>query len=111
MSQTNNSTTQSIHLPTLLLRMLIGGVIAFLVISFFVFGAYEPNPAWGNLWRIKPLLLTPAAGAMGGAFYYFMEHMSHRGLNKAVAIILSVIGYVIVLWLGVVLGLNGTMWD
>ena len=111
MPQTNHLTRQPLHQHRLLIRMLIGGAIAFLVISFFVFGVDEPNPEWGHLWKIKPLFLTPFIGAMGGTFYYFMEHLSRRGLNKAVAIILGLIGFIIALWLGVVLGLNGTMWD
>jgi hypothetical protein len=61
---------------------------------------------------IKPLIMVPLAGAMGGAFYYFMDHMSSQDrLNKIVAIILSLIVFIIGLWLGIVLGLNGTMWD
>ena len=112
MQQTNTPTTQPIHLPTLLIRMLIGGAIAFLVISFFVFGVDEPNPEWGHMWQIKPLLLTPSAGAMGGAFYYFMDNMRYRGgWRKILAIMLSVAVYLFVLWVGTILGLDGTWWD
>ena len=91
--------------------MLVGAGIALLVISFFVFGVDQPHPEWGKLWRIKPLIITPLAGALGGAFYAFMEYQSSRGLNRAVAIILSLLVYLVALWLGIVLGLNGTMWD
>jgi hypothetical protein len=91
--------------------MLIGAFIAFLVISFFVFGVDKANPAWGKYWMIRPLIITPLAGAIGGAFYSFMDYQSSRGFNRTVAILLSLVVYIIGLWLGVVLGLDGTMWN
>lgn len=111
MSQRNNLTTQPNQPVSLAKPVLIGAGIALILISFFVFGVDGPNPEWGKLWMIKPLIITPLAGAMGGAFYYFMDYMSYRGLNKTVVIILSMIGFIIALWLGTVLGLNGTMWN
>ena len=57
--------------------MLIGAGIGLLVISFFVFGVDNPDAEWGKLWRIRPLIVTPVAGAMGGAFYYLMDHLSN----------------------------------
>lgn len=107
----NNLTTQPDQAVSLAKPILIGAVVGFILISFFVFGAGEPNPEWGKLWMIKPLIMVPIAGAMGGAFYYLMELASRGGLNKTVAIILSLIVFMIALWLGIVLGLNGTMWD
>lgn len=57
------------------------------------------------------MIVTPLAGAMGGAFYAFMEYQSSRGFNRTVAILLSIVVYFVGLWLGTVLGLAGTMWD
>ena len=92
--------------------MLIGAMIGLMLISLFVFGVDDPKPEWGKFWMIKPLIITPLAGAMGGLFFYFMNYISSRGgINKTLAIILSIIVFIIGLWLGIVLGLNGTMWD
>ncbi|NEU09956.1 potassium transporter KefB [Flavihumibacter sp. R14] len=91
--------------------MLVGAGLGLIVISFFVFGVDQPNPEWGKLWMIRPLIITPIAGAMGGAFYYLMDHLSSRGLNRTAAVILSLFVFFIGLWLGIVLGLDGTMWD
>ena len=91
--------------------MLIGAGIALLVISFFVFGVDAPKPEWGRYWMIRPLIVTPLAGAMGGAFYALMDYQSSRGFNRTAAILLSIAVYLIGLWLGTVLGLAGTMWD
>jgi hypothetical protein len=112
MTQQNESQTQPNQPVSLAKPIVIGAAIGLILISFFVFGVDHPNPAWGKLWMIKPLVIVPLAGASGGAFYYFMAHLnSHSGLNKTVAIVLSLMVYIIALWLGTVLGLNGTMWD
>lgn len=93
-------------------RMLLGALIGLLLILFFLVGAGEPNPEWPKLWWIRPLLVVPAAGALGGLFYYNMDHLrTHGGWRKVLAGVLSVVLYIVALWLGTVLGLAGTMWD
>ena len=75
-------------------------------------GVDEPKPEWPKLWMAKPLIMVPIAGAMGGVFYYFMDHLRYQGgWRKVLAYIISLIGYIIILWIGTVLGLNGTLWD
>ena len=88
-----------------------GGLIGLALVSFFVFGIPQPNPAWGQLWRIKPLIITPLAGAAGATCFYFIFNLKLRGIKKALVIGVGVIGFLIALYLGVVLGLNGTMWN
>ena len=107
----NNQISTSIQPIPFYKPVLIGAGIALLLISFFVFGVDEPNPEWPKLWQIRPLIITPIAGAMGGAFFYFMDQMSFRGMNRTIAVLLGMIGFVIALWLGTVLGLDGTMWN
>ncbi|HEX8462032.1 MAG TPA: hypothetical protein VF623_11400 [Segetibacter sp.] len=108
MNQPNVLTNQ----PVLFVKpILVGTAIALLAISFFVFGVDKANPAWGKLWMIRPLIITPLAGAAGGAFYAFIVGRSSRGLNKTLAIVLGLVVYFVGLWMGIVLGLAGTMWD
>lgn len=112
MTQKNNLTEQPENKLSLAKPVLIGAGIAFILISLFLLGVKHPKPEWGNFWMIKPLIMVPFAGAMGGLFYYFMNYLSStQGFNKTVAIILSFIVYIIGLWLGSVLGLNGTLWN
>ncbi|MES3018126.1 MAG: potassium transporter KefB [Bacteroidota bacterium] len=112
MVHTQNPGTPASEQGSLALPMMIGAGIALAVISLFVFGADNPDPAWGKFWMIRPLIITPLAGATGGAFFYFMNQMRVKGkMNGVVAIILSVLVYIIGLWLGIVLGLDGTMWN
>ncbi|MCX2451522.1 hypothetical protein OQX61_09620 [Pedobacter sp. PLR] len=112
MTQHNSLPTQSIHAAPLSKRMLQGAGIALILIVFFLFQTGEPNPEWGKLWMIKPLIIVPLAGACGGIAYYVMDHIRyHNGWRKVMANILSLIVYIIALWLGTVLGLNGTYWN
>ena len=111
MTQQNESQNQPIHPVSFVKPILVGAGIALLVISFFVFGVDEPHPEWGKFWMIRPLIITPLAGAVGGAFYSLMDYQSSRGFNRTLAILLSIVVYFIGLWLGVVLGLDGTMWN
>lgn len=101
-----------IHRGTLTKRMLQGGAIALVLISIFLYSAGEGKPEWGRFWMIRPLIIVPVSGAMGGVFYYFMDHLRSKGGWKTVlAYIISFVGYIIALWMGTVLGLNGTLWN
>ncbi|UOE51138.1 hypothetical protein MTO98_08625 [Mucilaginibacter sp. SMC90] len=93
-------------------NMLLGWGIGLILISVFLFQVNEPNPAWGKLWMIRPLIITPLAGAAGGGIYYFMDQLRRmRSWNKVLFQLLSLILFIIALWLGIVLGLDGTLWN
>jgi hypothetical protein len=112
MEHTSNLTARENQPTPLAKPMLIGAAIGLALISVFVFGVDHPKPEWGKLWQIRPLIVTPAAGAMGGAFYYLMDYLSStKGLNRTVAVVMSLLVFLVGLWLGTVLGLAGTMWN
>ncbi|HSJ66262.1 MAG TPA: hypothetical protein VK921_01245 [Anditalea sp.] len=109
MNQSNSIPTKQINSAVLVKHLLIGAGIGLTLILIFLLGTGEPDPNWPKLWMLKPLLIVPIAGGMGGLILYFLTH--HMIPNKNLAIILGLIGYVIVLWMGFILGLDGTMWD
>ncbi|OKL38470.1 potassium transporter KefB [Pontibacter flavimaris] len=112
MTHKNESQNQPIHPASAGKRMLTGAGIGLILISFFLLGAGDPNPEWPALWWIRPLLVVPAAGALGGLFYYNMDHLRSRGgWREGFAYFLSLVVFLVVLWLGTVLGLASTMWD
>ena len=111
MTQQEGLQVRPIHTTTLFKAMFTGAAIGLIVILFFVIGG-QPKPEWGKFWMIRPLIITPIAAAMGGAFFYFINHLLHKpGWRKVLVIFIGVIGFVIALWLGIVLGLDGTMWN
>jgi hypothetical protein len=112
MTQKENSTASSTHQLSFAKPVLIGAAVGLVVISIFVFGVDQPNPAWGKFWMVQPLIVTPLVGASGGLFYYIMvQIISNRGLNRVLAIVIGAFGFIVAQWLGIVLGLNGTMWN
>ncbi|MES2828050.1 MAG: potassium transporter KefB [Bacteroidota bacterium] len=112
MEQTDNLQTNTVHPSTAAKPMIIGAVIGLAVISMFLFSAGSGKPEWGAFWKIRPLIVTPFAGAMGGLVYYFMDHLRvEGGWKKVLANIVSILVFIIGLWMGIVLGLAGTLWD
>lgn len=88
-----------------------GGIVGLVIISVFVFTA-ETKQEWGTLWQIKPLVITPLVAALGGgAFYATLSFFSANRWPKALGMTIGVLAFMVALWLGVVLGLNGTLWD
>lgn len=112
MSQVSNLKTEQSHISSLAKRMLIGGTIALILIVIFLLDVGEPDPRWPKLWYIRPLIVVPFTGSLGGLFYHYMDYLRyHGGWRKVLAFILSLIVYVMVIWAGSVLGLDGTLWN
>lgn len=112
MTHRDKLTKPTVQPASLSERMVQGAWIALALIQLFLLQTGEPDPAWGQLWVVRPLLVVPLAGAVGGAFYYLMEPVRYEGgWRKVLANLLSLVVYVVMLWLGTVLGLVGTMWN
>lgn len=112
MSSQSNFIYRPIPWSTVITRMIIGAVIGFLAISLFVFGVDNPNPEWPANWRIRPLIITPIAAAFGAAFSTVLDNLRREGGWKTfAAIMISLVVFLVALWMGTILGLDGTMWD
>ncbi len=93
-------------------RAIIGAIIGLVFISLFLVKGGEGDPSWPQYWWIRPLVVVPAAGAAGGIFWHILAPMRALGGWKSVTgFILSVLGFIVCLWLGSVAGLDGTYWD
>lgn len=103
---------QQAHRASLLKLALLGAAIGFLLIGIFLMGVQNPKPEWPRLWMLKPLIIVPIAGAMGGVFFYLLDYLRfYGGWNKIFIYAVSFLMFVFCLWLGTVLGLNGTLWN
>jgi hypothetical protein len=112
MTTKTNISTEPTHPGSLIKRMAIGAGIGLAVILFFVLQVDKPAPEWPEHWMVRPLIVTSMAGAMAGLFYALMDRFRHQGgWKKALANLISLIVGFIGLWLGIVLGLAGTMWN
>ena len=112
MNQKQTEKKQDVHSKPLIFRMLIGAGAGLVLISIFLLSADYVNPEWPKFWMVKPLILTPAVTSFGGALYYYFDQLRSSGpVMNVVATILGLLGYVFFLWIGFVLGLNGTFWN
>lgn len=112
MTTGNEFSDKPVHAASVGKRMGQGAGIAFILIALFLLAAGEGEPNWPKFWLLRPLVLVPLAGALGGLFYYNMGPLRDQGgWRKFLAHVLSLLVYLLVLWLGTVLGLDGTWWD
>lgn len=111
MIQTQNLNSKTIDSSALTKKMIIGAAIGLVIISFLVLPT-QGKPEWGNYWKIRPLLLVPFAGAVGGLVFHFIGFLGKAGGWKAVlATTAGILIFIIGIWMGIVLGLVGTLWN
>jgi hypothetical protein len=93
-------------------RILVGAGVGSIVVAFFLVSAGGGNPEWGNFWMIRPIIVLIFAGSMAGLCNYIIM-FNHRRFNvpKILAIILSGLVSLVGIWMGIVLGFNGTLWN
>jgi hypothetical protein len=107
-----NQLKQAQQTALLIKRGVVGGGIALLLITVFLLGVKNPDPAWPRFWMVRPLIIVPMAGIGGGIFFHFMTQLGRqRMLPRTAAVIIGLVGFIVALWLGSVLGLDGTLWN
>ena len=107
-----NKIHPQITLTSIITEMLTGAVLGFIVISFFVFGVDNPNPAWDENWRVRPLIIAPLVGGLAtlALLLKYFVRFDTKILNDLLILFSFVLAF-IGLWIGIILGLDGTMWD
>ena len=112
MKTKSENTTQPDHRLTIGRRMALGAAAGLILILFFVLSVDNPDPNWPKLWMVKPLIVAPLAGLIGGLSYHIINPSSRQpGWKRIGANLFGLLIFLIALWMGTVLGLNGTMWD
>jgi hypothetical protein len=97
---------------SLLKRLGIGALFGFGFISLFVFGVDDVDPEWGKYWQVRPLIVTPLFGAIGSLAFYLRDIFPTKSvLAGTLILVASVIVFIMTIWVGIVVGLDGTMWD
>lgn len=104
--------TRNVYPGSLLKRMLLGAGIGLALISFFLLNVKNPDPSWPEYWMIRPLIVVPVAVAGAGLCFHFLDkYRFENGWNKTFITVLGILGHIIALWMGMVVGLDGTLWN
>ncbi|MBB4807726.1 hypothetical protein HNP38_003042 [Chryseobacterium defluvii] len=104
--------TQHIRTGSVVKKVLFGTGIGLFIISLFVISVDHPDPAWGKSWIVRPFIITPLAGAFGGLLLYVPEFLNiQTNWKKIAGSIISFFAFIIALWMGIILGLDGTLWN
>ncbi|MFM2337589.1 MAG: hypothetical protein RL115_782 [Bacteroidota bacterium] len=93
-------------------RILIGTSIGLAFIIFFLVTASKPNTEWSSAWWLKPMLVVPLAGALGAiAFSLLISIKTNAGWKKIALYLMAGLVFIIAIWMGMVVGLDGTYWN
>ena len=105
-------TVKGISPKSLFRHLLSGWAIGLLITTLMIFSADEFKPEWGEWWMLKPLIITPLAAAAGMLAFYLRNYFSPTsGLGKITVFAISMVLFLAVLWMGIVLGFDGTLWN
>lgn len=79
MTQSSNPSSQSSQ-AWQIKPILLGAAVGLVV--FFFFSRGEGKPEWGPLWKIRPLLVLPLAGAFWGVCYNYLVRQKFLPMSK-----------------------------
>lgn len=101
-----------INLSTLIKFAIAGAVIALILISLLIFSVNTPKPEWGQHWYIRPLIVAPFITSIGGIALYLLNLKDFKSkILNLILLIMSILIFVFFLWIGIILGLDGTLWN
>ncbi|WP_130734599.1 hypothetical protein [Flavobacterium sp. J27] len=89
-----------------------GAIVALIIILLLIFSVPNPNPTWGKVWFVRPLVVTPFITSIGGALFYLIntKKTAFKFINLML-FLFSVFILLFFLWIGTILGLDGTLWN
>jgi hypothetical protein len=108
MTHSNNPVSQPSQ-ASLIKPMILGTVVG--LVAFFFFSRGEAKPEWGPLWKVRPLIVLLLSGAFWGVCFNYLVRQKYFPLSKIATVVLGVLGLLLGIWMGVVVGFDGTMWD
>jgi hypothetical protein len=97
---------------TILLNVLTGYVVGLGVISLFISAVDHPKPEWGTYWMLRPLIITPLASACGALALLLPDFLKLiTPWKRILALLAGLLLFMAAMWTGIILGLDGTLWD
>lgn len=90
----------------------IGALIGLVVISILLATNRHSSPTWGKWWQLKPIFVVSLTGAFAGSLIYHIHPKKPFSKWKLfLFLILSIVGFLVSIWFGIIVGLDGTLWN
>ena len=85
----------------------------FLLFIFNIGNVMKGKPFWDAAWQLLPIITVTIGGAGGGIlFYLFLRLFPTSGRTKTLMLILASLGYMVILWMSLILGFSATgLWN
>lgn len=101
-----------INLSTLIKFAIAGAFLALILISLLIFSVNTPKPEWGQHWFIRPIIVAPIIASIGGISMYLVNLGEFESkLLNLLLFLFSIVLFLFFLWIGIILGLDGTLWN
>ena len=93
-------------------RAFIGGLIGLAIVTIFLIGVgFKGRPEWHHTWFVRPLAVVCLAGMIGGAISAWLDQFAiNQRWSRLGMAILSLVIFIVGIWMGFVLGFVGTYW-
>ncbi|MEN9977414.1 MAG: hypothetical protein RLZZ569_39 [Bacteroidota bacterium] len=90
----------------------VGALIGFIFIGLLLLSNKYSSPTWGKWWQLKPLLVVPLTCAIAGSLIYVIHPKKPFSKWRIfVFLTLALLGFLFSLWIGIIIGLDGTLWN
>lgn len=91
-------------------RIFLGAMAGWVLISFFLISAEHTDPAWDELWWLRPLVVMPAAGALAAIFNFYIGLLNTGGWKRIAIKMVGGLAYLVAAWLGLIIAVAGYYW-
>jgi len=89
-----------------------GSGISLLITSAYILSVQYPKASWGTYWQIRPLIVGPLIAGLGMlTTFLILKYLSSRQVSKVFAYPFAVLIFILSLWISMVLGFKGTLWN
>lgn len=107
-----NVSFHQINTSSLLKCIVFGAAFNLILIGIFLLGVENALSEWGDYWMVRPLVIVPFGGIVGGTVFCFLHFYGRQlGFHWSIATVLGTIIYIVGLWMSFILGLAGTLWN
>ena len=92
--------------------VLLGFALGLFIASMLIHNVSFPKLSWGPNWYIKPMLVLSFVASIGSIpFYFANQYEASNHSKKILAYLGATLFLLFFIWIGIILGFDGTIWN